>query len=85
MSLVPTPCTAQVVEESPVQMEATMPAAGTTGAAGEATCSASVLLVPPLLQLLQTAATGDIRRQAVACLNLMARDMTAGIATNLDL
>lgn len=65
----------QVVEDSPVQMDVSIPSAG-----GK---SASALLVPPLLTLLKAQDAG-VRKQAAACLNLMARDMPGGLVDSLD-
>jgi hypothetical protein len=79
----------QMVEDSPICMEASVPAPpgalpadaapGTNGAS----VAASTLLVPPMLKLLQSGGV-NVRRQAAACLNLMAKDMPPGIQKNLD-
>lgn len=75
----PLHCAPQIVEESPIQMEISVPPPNP----GEAAAPASVHLVPALLRLLQTAPP-DLKRQALAVLNLMTRDMPPGIATHLD-
>ncbi len=79
----------QVVEESPVQMEVSVPVPAAPGspappAPAAQSAASSSLLAPLLLKLLQAAPSADVKRQAVAVLNLMARDMPAGIAQNLD-
>lgn len=66
---------AQILEDHPSQMEASLAVAG--GAL------ASSLVVPPLLQLMQSAAM-DVRCMAVACLNLMAPHMLKGLQDNCD-
>ncbi|KAL6765647.1 ARM repeat-containing protein [Haematococcus lacustris] len=70
----------KIVEESPVQMDVTL----AQGPGGPSTATTvSCVLVPPLLQLLQHS-SADVRCQACACLNLMARDQPLGIANNSD-
>ncbi len=75
-------CFHQIVEESPFQMEATL--SGDASGAAQQRTTAAGLLTPPLLALLKSAPTADTRRQAVAVLNLMARDLPAGILDHID-
>lgn len=75
---VPLRVPSQIVEESPVQLEQELARRGQDGPT-----TASCVLVPPLLKLLQVQSP-EIRRQAAACLNLMAREMPPGIHDNLD-
>jgi hypothetical protein len=71
------PCL-QIVEESPLQLECTVPGASAESA------TVSHVIVPPLLKLMHVPGSGDIRRQATACLNAIAREMPPGMHDNLD-
>ncbi len=66
-----------------MELETTI--AHTPGASGaDSNTTASCVLVPPLLKLLPSSASADVRRAAAACLNLMAREMPPGIHKNLE-
>lgn len=65
----------QILEDHPTKIEAPVLSAG--GA------PASTIVVPPLLRLMQSPSE-DVRRSAVACLNMMAPDMPKGLIDNID-
>ncbi|GFR43753.1 hypothetical protein Agub_g4865 [Astrephomene gubernaculifera] len=65
----------KILEDHPRQIETPVASAGGR--------PASSLVVPPLLRLMQSAAE-DVRRLAVACLNLMAPHMPSGLQENVD-
>ncbi|KAG2499029.1 hypothetical protein HYH03_003214 [Edaphochlamys debaryana] len=65
----------KILEDYPREVETPVASAG--GA------PESKLVVPPLLRLMQSAAE-DVRRSSVACLNLMAKSMPAGLQDNVD-
>ncbi|KXZ52849.1 hypothetical protein GPECTOR_8g231 [Gonium pectorale] len=69
----------KVLEDHPREIEA--PVTGGPGLGGGV--PASSLVVPPLLRLMQSPAD-EVRRCAVACLNLMVPSMPTGLNDNVD-
>mmetsp|Transcript_21721 Transcript_21721/g.47478 ORF Transcript_21721/g.47478 Transcript_21721/m.47478 type:complete len:916 (+) Transcript_21721:105-2852(+) len=67
----------KIIEDHPSQMEVQLSAVPGTSA------TASSTLCGLLLKLMQSPHV-DIRRQSVACLNLLAKDMPAGLLDSLD-
>lgn len=66
------------MEESPLQLECTVPGSSSEQA------TVSHVIVPPLLKLMHAPGSAEIRRQATACLNAIAREMPAGMHDNLE-
>lgn len=80
LPLCPPVCRTQLLEDFPRQVEARVAA---TAAGGAAAPHLSSLVVPPLLRLMQSGSE-EVRRSAVACLNLMAPHMPTGLHDNVD-
>ncbi len=71
----------QIIEDQPRQLDAPLPGLAPGPDGKQPTASG---LVVPLLIKLMPSASADVRTKAVACLNLLAREMPVALLDQLD-